>query len=240
MRRVLVVLGLAAGLIGRLAAFADAQQPPNSEHKVVFLCDSAQSVTVDFVGNAATLLVGESAVQLVQQPAASGIRYAGGGYELRGKGPQIVWTDPQGIAHNCRDQQWATTRPHEAVRTLAGTSWRLVHFQSSDDAIGTIVPPNIERYSLKFMADGTLAMQLDCNRGSARWKGQASSPRGGSLEISPGAMTRAMCAPGAIDTRLARDLSRVRSYTLADGRLSLALEADAGTYLWERVSEDGL
>jgi len=42
-----------------------------------------------------------------------------------------------------------------------------------------------------------------------------------------------MCGPGAIDSRLARDLGYVRSYTLLpDGRLSLALQADAGIYLW--------
>ena len=121
----------------------------------------------------------------------------------------------------------------EPVSILAGTSWRLVHFQSSDDAIGTIVPPNVQNYTLQFMNDGTLAMRLDCNRASSKWQARPSSAGGGSLSISPGTMTRAMCGPGAIDVRLAQDVARVRSYTLRDGRLSLALEADAGIYLWE-------
>lgn len=121
----------------------------------------------------------------------------------------------------------------EPAPSLTGTTWRLVHFQSSDDTIGTIVPPNVERYTLQFMPDGALAMRLDCNRGTARWEASSASSRGGSLKISPGAMTRAMCGPGAIDTRLASDLALVRSYTWADGRLSLALQADAGIYLWE-------
>ncbi len=52
-------------------------------------------------------------------------------------------------------------------------------------------------------------------------------------------MTRAMCGPGAIDTRLARDMGWVRSFTIADGRLNLALEADAGIYVWEQAADGG-
>jgi hypothetical protein len=52
-------------------------------------------------------------------------------------------------------------------------------------------------------------------------------------------MTRAMCGAGAMDTRLAQDMTKVRSFTLADGRLNLALEADAGIYVWESMSPGG-
>jgi heat shock protein HslJ len=108
-----------------------------------------------------------------------------------------------------------------------------VHFQSSDDSIGTVVPPNVQDYTLQFMADGSLAMQLDCNRATGMWKIGQKTDTGGLLSITPGAMTRAMCQPGAIDTRLARDMGYVRSFTMAGGRLNLALEADAGIYMWE-------
>lgn len=120
------------------------------------------------------------------------------------------------------------------VPTLAGSKWRLVHFQSSDDAIGTKVPPSVERYTMEFMADGNVALQLDCNRAGSTWEAASSSARGGSLALKGGPMTRAMCQPGAMDTQIARDLSRVRSYTFDGNRLSLALEADAGIYVWER------
>jgi heat shock protein HslJ len=116
---------------------------------------------------------------------------------------------------------------------LAGTTWRLVHFLSSDDTIGKVIPPNVGGYTLQFMADGTLAMQLDCNRGNANWKAKDETPTGASLTISPVAMTRAMCEPGAIDSKLARDMGFVRTYTMAGGNLHLALEADSGIYVWE-------
>jgi len=122
---------------------------------------------------------------------------------------------------------------------LAGTAWRLIHFGASDDAIGTVVPPRIERYTLRFSPDGALAAQLDCNRAMGRWQAAPSSTSGGSLKISAAAMTRAFCGQGALDTRIAADFERVRSYTIAGGNLSLALEADAGIYLWAPAADLG-
>jgi heat shock protein HslJ len=120
--------------------------------------------------------------------------------------------------------------PSASAGSLAGTHWTLVHFQSS---AGVVVPPNVERYTLHFGADGALSLQLDCNRGMAHWTATPTSAQGGALTITQGAMSRAMCiAPGAIDTKLAGDLARVKSYTLSDGKLSLVLEGDAGVYLW--------
>lgn len=116
---------------------------------------------------------------------------------------------------------------------LEGTSWRLVHFQSSDDAIGTIIPPNVERYTMKFMTGGSLVLGLDCNRGTGTWAVSQATQTGGSITFGPGAMTRAMCGPEAIDSRLARDLAHVRSFTFDGNRLVLALQADAGFYVWE-------
>ena len=129
-------------------------------------------------------------------------------------------------------------KPVESVappqtRGLPGTSWRLVQFQSMDDSIGTKIPPDPEKYVLKFASDGSLSAQLDCNRLNGKWEAQPSSPTSGGLTISGGAMTRAMCQPGAMDTQIARDFSYVRSYTIRGTRLSLALMADAGIYEWE-------
>ena len=156
------------------------------------------------------------------------------GHTLRGKGPELAWTDDAGVTLDCRDEQWAMRQPQvqEPAASLSGTSWTLVHFQSSDDAVGTVVPSNVERYTLQFGADGALVLRLDCNRATGRWEAKPTSATGGSLTITGGRMTRAMCGPGAIDTPIARDLSRIRSYTIAGGRLSLALEADAGVYIW--------
>lgn len=122
---------------------------------------------------------------------------------------------------------------------LAGSSWRLAHFRASEHATEVVVPPRVERYTARFLPDGTLAMQVDCNRVSTRWQAEPSSASAGSLTIAPGAMTRAMCGPGAMDARIAADLAAVRSYRLTEGRLHLALAADAGTYVWDRQEGSG-
>lgn len=207
----------------------------NAPRKVTFLCDRGESMTVTFTGNTATLETANTSVALLQQPSGSGISYAGGGHQLRGKGPDMTWTDSAGTVRNCRDQEYAMQQPQvqEGRQSLAGTKWRLVHFQSSDDSIGTIIPPNVGNYTLEFMPDGKLAMQLDCNRGTATWQEADRTATGATLTISPGAMTRAMCQPGAIDTRLARDLGFVVSYTMADGKMHMALKMDGGFYVWE-------
>lgn len=221
-----------------LAGCAAQTQPPApapTERTVTFLCERGVTMSVSFQGDSALLSDGTRTLRLAGQTVASGIHYRGEGHDLRGKGPELVWTDPAGQAQTCRDEEWAMQQPQiqEPLASLEGTSWRLVHFQSSDDAIGIVIPPRVERYSMTFGADGTLAMQLDCNRASSRWQATPSSPRGGSLELSPGMMTKAYCGDGAMDSRFAMDLTRIRTFTLAGGKLNLALEADAGIYVWE-------
>lgn len=221
-----------------LAGCAAYQEPPAAATEPVrnvnFLCERGASMSVAFQGGGAVLNDGARTFRLTEQPTGSGIHYAGEGHDLRGKGPELTWTDPAGKAQQCRDEEWVMQQPQiqEPLASLEGTSWKLVHFQSSDDAIGIVVPPRLERYTMTFGADGSLAMQLDCNRASSRWQATPTSPRGGSLTLAPGMMTRAYCGEGALDSRVAMDLERIRTFTLANGQLNLALEADAGIYVW--------
>jgi heat shock protein HslJ len=204
-----------------------------------FICDRSDSARIAFAGDKAMLTAGGTTATLMQQPTGSGFLYSGEGHEIRGKGPELTWKKPDGAMRSCREEKWAMSQP--AIQppapptTLGGTKWQLVHFQSSDDAIGTKVPPSVERYTLHFSSDGSAALQLDCNRAMSQWKAEPSSPTGGGLNMSGGPMTRAMCQPGAMDTQIARDLACIRSYTFRGEFLGLALEADAGIYLWKQA-----
>src|SRR6478735_11157962 len=71
---------------------------------------------------------------------------------------------------------------------LVGT-WRLVELQSSDDAIGVTRPDDPAKYELTLNADGSVAMQLDCNRAFGQW----SSPEPSEITFGQMGMTRAMC-----------------------------------------------
>ena len=125
----------------------------------------------------------------------------------------------------------------EPPANLAGTSWRLVYFQPPGAGANPVVPPRVDRYTLDFGADGTLALGLDCNRATARW--QVTPSGRGTLSVIAGAMTRAFCGDGALDTRIAQDLEKIRSFKVEDGRLFLALEAGAGTYVWRSAAGGG-
>jgi heat shock protein HslJ len=114
---------------------------------------------------------------------------------------------------------------------LVGTEWHLVHFESSDDAIGTIQPGPEEAYTLLLAPDGTASMQLFCNRGTGRWSSPDSAQTRGSVTIEPLASTMAACPPAQIE-RLPADLANVRTFVIADGRLHLNLMMDGGNYVW--------
>lgn len=65
----------------------------------------------------------------------------------------------------------------------------------------------------------------------ARWQFQD-----GRLTVSPGMMTRAFCGEGALDSRIAADMSKIESVALAGGRLTLTLQGGAGAYVWEAAT----
>ena len=112
---------------------------------------------------------------------------------------------------------------------LPGTSWQLVKFQGGDGTI--LTPDDKSRYTISFGEGGRVSARIDCNRGSGTWK--SSGPN--QLQIGPIALTRAICPPGSLHDRIARDLNFVRSYTIKDGHLFLSLMADGGIYEFESL-----
>jgi para-nitrobenzyl esterase len=118
------------------------------------------------------------------------------------------------------------------AQALAGTSWQLVQFQSSE---GTSRKPDDKtKYTVTFGTDNRVSVRFDCNRGSGTW----SSPGPNQLRFGSMAMTQAACLTlGSLHDRIARDWANVRSYVLKDGHLFLSLIADGGTYEFEPMSK---
>lgn len=123
------------------------------------------------------------------------------------------------------------TAPQTAAATLGGTSWQLVKFQSSDDK--TLTPDDRAKYTIVFGTDGRVSARIDCNRGSGTWKSAGPNQ----LQFGPMATTRAMCPPGSLHDRIAKDWQLVRSYTIKDDHLFLALMADGGIYEFESIPQ---
>ena len=82
---------------------------------------------------------------------------------------------------------------------LGGTSWQLVKFRGSDDK--TLTPDDGSKYTVMFQADGSVSVRIDCNRGRGGWK--SSGPN--QLQFGQLALTRAMCPPGSLHDRIAKD-----------------------------------
>lgn len=114
--------------------------------------------------------------------------------------------------------------PQNAVADLGATSWQLVKFQSSDGKM--LTPDDPAKYSISFGTDGSVSTRIDCNRGRGTWK--SSGPN--QLQFGPLALTRAQCPPGSLHDRIVKDWEFVRTYTLMNGNLFLALMADGGIY----------
>ena len=122
-----------------------------------------------------------------------------------------------------------------AALPLAGTQWRLVEFQSMDDAQGIARPSEGTVYSMRLHGDGTVTMQLNCNRATGTWSAvPGSEATSGQFEFGPLAATRALCPPPSMDESIAAQSKYVRSYLLKDDRLHLSLMADGGIYVWAR------
>ena len=227
------------GLVGCTAATAPppsvAGAPPPPETAagrppaapVVYACETGDKLTVTFTEGAATAVDAQGrSFHLTQQETGSGIDYAGGGQELRGKGQEATWTGPDGTPVLCS----------AAHSPLVGTRWELVELQSSDKNVGTVRPADPSKFTMDLMAGGRLAMQLDCNRAAGAWEAHPTSATEGALSLGEPAMTRAMCLTGSMDSQVASQLGRVRTYRLEGDRLILGLEANAGAYTWRRAA----
>jgi heat shock protein HslJ len=118
---------------------------------------------------------------------------------------------------------------------LTGTQWRLIEFQPMDDAKGTERPSEGSLYTMWLHGDGTVTMQLNCNRATGSWSaapsGEAASGR---FEFGSLAATSALCPPPSMDESIAANSKFVRSYLLKNDRLYLNLMADGGAYVWAK------
>ena len=125
----------------------------------------------------------------------------------------------------------ACMHPQPAAR-LDGTSWQLVELRSPDASVGIVRPDDAAKYQLDFGADGTLTMKLDCNRGTGRWSARPQAIGYGALTVTAGAMTRAMCEAGSLDTRIAKEIGDAHTYSIEGNRLTLILAGNGGSEIW--------
>ena len=131
-----------------------------------------------------------------------------------------------------------------AATGLKGTRWQLAVITSMDDAQPPLRSAVPGRYTIEFGVDGSLRVQLDCNRGRAAWSAEAApgataARRSGSVVFGPLAMTRAQCPAGSLEPRLSALFPYVRSFVIENGALHLSLMADGGIITWDPIPAGG-
>jgi len=96
--------------------------------------------------------------------------------------------------------------------------------------VSTVTPaekidvPHPERYTILLQDNSHLQALFDCNRGGGNY-----AVSGGQLSCGPLRSTRMACPGDSLDTLFMRDLQRVVSFFVDDGKLYLALPDDSGT-----------
>jgi heat shock protein HslJ len=105
---------------------------------------------------------------------------------------------------------------------IIGVTWEWLGLQTPKDAINVADPSS---YTITFAADGSLALQVDCNRGV----GSYSVTKDNQLKIAPIGTTMMMCAEGSLDGDFTTNLERVTSFFQLEGDLLLEQPFDSGT-----------
>ncbi len=106
-------------------------------------------------------------------------------------------------------------------RAVQGRIWQWGSTTNPLEKIEVTAPEN---FTLLLEPDGRARLRIDCNTGSRSFEIDA-----GKLTFGPIMSTRMACPPGSLDSVFSRDLQRVVSFFLNDGRLYLGLPHDSGT-----------
>ncbi len=113
-----------------------------------------------------------------------------------------------------------------APEAVVGKVWQWESFVSP---VETIEVPTPERYQLELLPDGKARARFDCNRGGGAYRIAE-----GQLSFGALVSTRMACPPGSLGDRYSKELARVSTFFIEDGRLYLELPVDSGTLRFRR------
>ena len=112
---------------------------------------------------------------------------------------------------------------------LVGTVWQWQGTQMSDDSVFT--PADPANYTVEFLADGSVAIQADCNSARASY-----TLDGSAITILPGPTTLMACPDGSLGSEFLAQLGGAALFFFQDGALLMDLKFDSGTM---RFAEPG-
>lgn len=121
-----------------------------------------------------------------------------------------------------------TTPALTTTATLTETVWQWTEFQDTAEK-NSLTVANPAQYTLSLLADGTAAIQADCNRAAGTY-----TLDGSVLAIQIGPVTLAACPSESLSDVFLTRLSDVATFVFDDqGQLVLNLVADAGNMVFK-------
>jgi heat shock protein HslJ len=122
---------------------------------------------------------------------------------------------------------WPETRNDAAPHALVGLDWKWLGSRYSDDS--SVRPADPPRYVLRFAPNGRVEVRADCNRAGGHYR--LAAPH---LTVELTHSTLAACEPGSLETDFRKDLARIGTYLIRNGRLYVELSGDSGTMEFDR------
>ena len=114
---------------------------------------------------------------------------------------------------------------------LLDATWQWTWFGSGAEQFDVDHPEN---YTLLFLADGTAAIEADCNRGTAQY----SLAEDNRITLAPIAVTMMLCPNPSLEAKFLGALEKVVIYFQMDGDFFLELPISSGTLRFRREAAD--
>ena len=121
----------------------------------------------------------------------------------------------------CLADAWAGETRRRDAQAILSKTWQ---WEATITPVEEIRVSDPARYTILLDEGGKLQARFDCNRGGGAY--QISE---GKLGFGPFASTFMACPPDSRATGFMRDLQRVVSFFVQDGKLYLELPMDSGT-----------
>lgn len=120
----------------------------------------------------------------------------------------------------------APSEPAASAGSIVGMVWEWTQTAYGDDSVTTVDDPS--KYTVLFNEDGTLTLQIDCNRGGGSY-----SLDGSSLTVNAFVMTRVACPEGSLSDEFLTNLNSAATYVMDGSNLVINMFADAGNMIFQ-------
>lgn len=172
-------------------------------------------VTINSLAIANNQVVVDMVTQGPDDPMCCATLQVVNGYELQGN--QLIQVSSETIG------TVSATAPMTATTEsgIVGIVWQWVENTYNNDTQTTVPDPS--KYTMALFPDGTVDLQVDCNRGGGTY-----TLDGSQLTINVATLTRMACPAGSLSEEYVQSLNSAATYVMDGANLIVNMAVDAG------------